>query len=194
VVEPFPAGTWALDGSVDATTADDATAADATGAGLAPVRISARPPLDSGLPQGCSAGTVSIASDILNPGDVYILGTFSPGETAFALSRWTDPNVACDGFPDYVDPISKGVIRPTDGRLLFVTGELSTPTLQLSTPALLEYHDDGVDCPTYKDPIRRIRTPLPMPLRPFSTGSRPSVATRSASCRAATRSRPYCAS
>ncbi len=85
--------------------------ADAAGAADAP----------AGLPSNqCSQGTVSISSAILNPGDVYLDGTLSEGACYLdALTHWSYPYRACTGFDCSFDG-SSAVIRPTDGRLLYI--------------------------------------------------------------------------
>jgi hypothetical protein len=76
--------------------------------------------LDVVLSDQCTNGVISIASDILNPGDVYLDGTLTEGACyRDALTHWSDPNSACTGFGCYFD--GRGaVIRPSDGRMLYM--------------------------------------------------------------------------
>jgi hypothetical protein len=90
------------------------------------------------LSDQCSNGIVSIASDILNPGDVYLDGTLQEGACYLdALTHWSDPNSACTGFDCYFD--GRGaVIRPTDGRMLY---------MNTFENVLREFHADSCPMP-----------------------------------------------
>jgi hypothetical protein len=111
----------------DDAAADDAAADDA--AADAPTE----PPPEAGLmPDGapvvlsnqCTMGTISVVSDIVNPGDVYLDGTLEEGACGRdALTHFSDPNTACLGFDCAL--IGMGaMIRPTDGRLLYTENGL----------------------------------------------------------------------
>jgi hypothetical protein len=91
------------------------------------------------LSNTCSNGIVSIASDVLNPGDVYLDGTLQEGVCgADALTHWSDPNSACTGFDCYFEG-GNAVIRPTDGRMIYYTF--------VSEFALREFHADSCPMP-----------------------------------------------
>ncbi len=60
------------------------------------------------------------ASGLFSPSEVYIDGTLSEGACdRDALAHWADPNTASTGFDCYFSG-QTAVIRPTDGRLVYV--------------------------------------------------------------------------
>jgi hypothetical protein len=97
--------------------------------------VSVRPPgVDAGTPDAGADGGLSVdagaATDagprfdgglrVLDPGDVYLAGTLSEGACyRSALAHWANPNVAAVAFDCYFNA-QQAVIRPTDGRLLYV--------------------------------------------------------------------------
>ena len=93
---------------------------------------------DGGSSMGVDAGTAAVDAgslQVLDPGEVYLMGTLSEGACyRDALAHWSTPNVASVGFDCYADE-SGAVIRPGDGRLLY------TNTFE---DKLREYHCD--DC------------------------------------------------
>jgi hypothetical protein len=112
------------DASVGVVSGEDASTDDGASSG---------PPA---LTNTCTRGTISIGSDILNPGDVYLVGNIAPyGD--YALTHWSDANRACLGFPMY-GALPGAQIRPTDGRLVYLDLE--------GGPKLREFHGDV--CPT----------------------------------------------
>jgi hypothetical protein len=96
-------------------------------------------PTAPGLSNQCTKGTISLTSDTLNPGDVYLVGTLMEGACGYdALTHWSDPGHACVGFDcSYQGEYS--VIRPTDGRLIY--------TRNLESE-MREFHADACGVPT----------------------------------------------
>jgi hypothetical protein len=127
------------DSSADAT---DVASGDARGtsgdAGGASDASAGGAGVDVVLSGKCSNGIVSVASDVFNPGDVYLDGTLTKAECGRdALTHWSDPNSACTGFDCNFDGAS-AVIRPTDGRIIYVN------TFE---NALREFHADSCPMP-----------------------------------------------
>jgi hypothetical protein len=116
------------------------------------------------LSDQCTSGIISIASDVLNPGDVYLNGTLKDGACYVdALTHWSDPNSACTGFDCYFDPLT-AVIRPTDGRMLYMN------TFEY---LIREFHAES--CPmarggAYPSAPLANDTIIPTPMCPDATG------------------------
>lgn len=149
------------DASADATT-------DGAGGGTpdASDGSSGTSSIDVVLSDTCSNGIVSIASDVLNPGDVYLDGTLQEGVCgADALTHWSDPNSACTGFDCYFEG-GNAVIRPTDGRMIYYTFT--------SEYALREFHADSCPMPAMSaypsNPLAN-DTIIPTPMCPTRDGA-----------------------
>jgi hypothetical protein len=116
------------------------------------------------LSNKCTNGIVSIASDVLNPGDVYLDGTLEKGACyEDALTHWSDPNSACTGF-DCNFLGGSAVIRPTDGRMLYMNS---------SELVLREFHADACPMPAMSaypsNPLAN-DTIIPTPMCPVAAG------------------------
>jgi len=90
--------------------------------------------VDAGLPDAGPVDAGIVAREIFDPNEVYLAGTVSePYCSGDAIAHWSTPNNASTGF-DCDCMQSSGVIRPSDGRLLY---------RRYSDDVLREYHCDA---------------------------------------------------
>jgi hypothetical protein len=127
--------------------------------------------VDAGAGPDHSGGPAPVGPDecaalrVLNPNDVYILGTLIEGQAQFdALAHWSDPNRALVGFPGGLEEESV-VIHPIDGTLFYMESFGDNYRFQ-SGRCLLR----GDSLPGYPEPGANADPIVPFPCEPRTYG------------------------